>query len=127
MSQQKEEFKLIFDEIKKLMDKYVPPMITVSDTKGRYEIKSTKEVDFMGKIRDGVYFGGLMIHGGFVGFYYMPVYCDPKIKKFIKPELLKLLKGKSCFHIKKYDKEIFKQIKDALKIGCDEYKKRKWI
>jgi len=62
-----------------------------------------------------------LVQKGYVGFYYMPVYTEPSIKKLIKPELLKCLKGKSCFYIKKFDKEIFSQIKEALAIGYKEW------
>jgi hypothetical protein len=40
---------------------------------------------------------------------------------------LKCLKGKSCFHIKKMDAEIFKQMEEALAKGYSKYKERGWI
>jgi len=55
------------------------------------------------------------------------VYGDSSIKKLIKPELLKCLKGKACFYIKKSDKKIFLQIKEALAIGYKEWLQRGWI
>ncbi|MCP4049961.1 MAG: hypothetical protein GY730_04565 [bacterium] len=57
----------------------------------------------------------------------MPVYTDTVLKEVFKPELLSLLKGKSCFHIKKIDPDLENQITDALKKGYDLYKKRDWI
>jgi len=57
----------------------------------------------------------------------MPVYVDTSLKEVFKPELIKLLKGKSCFHIKKLDSQLEKQIEDALKKGYDLYKKRGWV
>lgn len=44
-----------------------------------------------------------------------------------EPDLLKLLKGKSCFHIKKIDDKLIKQMKKALDIGYNLYNKRGWI
>jgi hypothetical protein len=49
------------------------------------------------------------------------------MKKVFKPELLKCLKGKSCFHIKKNDPVIMEQIKESLKIGYEMYKERGWL
>jgi hypothetical protein len=69
----------------------------------------------------------VLVQKGYVGFYYMPVYGDPRVKELIKPELLKCLKGKSCFHIKKYDREILSQIKDALSVGYNIWHSRKWL
>lgn len=57
----------------------------------------------------------------------MPIYTDTSFEKVFKPELLKLLKGKSCFHIKSLDKQLELQIEDALKKGYNLYKKRGWI
>jgi len=59
----------------------------------------------------------------------MPVYTDAELKKedVFGPELLKLLKGKSCFHVRALDEKLEKQIEKALKLGFELYKKRGWI
>jgi hypothetical protein len=57
----------------------------------------------------------------------MPVYAEPALIKFIAPDLLKLLKGKSCFHIKKLDDSLLGQIESALDIGFRMYKERGWV
>ena len=57
----------------------------------------------------------------------MPVYTDEELIKVFKPELLKLKKGLSCFHIKKLDQTIEKQIADALKLGFELYVARGWV
>ncbi len=72
---------------------------------------SEKPVEINGKTRDEYWFGAIIIQRGYVGFYFMPVRDAAEKKEVFKPELLKCLKGKSCFHIKKGDAEIFKQIK----------------
>jgi len=45
------------------------------------------------------------------------------MKKIFDPQLLKLLKGKTSFHIKEINEELPGQIPDALKKGFDIYKK----
>jgi hypothetical protein len=57
----------------------------------------------------------------------MPVYAEPEIKALFKPELLKLLKGKSCFHIKILDEELLRQIREALAAGYHQYQERGWV
>jgi hypothetical protein len=117
----------IFRNIKKLMKKYEPPFKSTAFSDTRYELWSKKEVEIAGRKRREIYFAGLIIQGKYVGFYYMPIYAEPGLKKLLKPELLKLLKGKSCFHIKEQNEIIVKQIEDALKTGFNAYKKRGWI
>jgi len=57
----------------------------------------------------------------------MPIYSDAEIKPVFQPELLRLLKGKSCFHVKKLDDELLWQIEEALKIGYALYQARGWV
>jgi len=57
----------------------------------------------------------------------MPIYVDKSLKELLDPELLKLLKSKSCFHIKKLDDNLEAQIEKALTIGFELYKEKGWI
>jgi len=57
----------------------------------------------------------------------MPVYGYKKLGEQIHPELMKCLKGKACFHIKKNDENLYKQIDEALKLGYEGYKKLGWV
>lgn len=118
----------IFEEIKKLIKPYKKGSLKErGDTGGQYGLVSEMEIEVDGKKKPEVYFAGLLVQKGYVGFYFMPVYSQPELKKFFKPELLKCLKGKSCFYIKKKDPVLLSQIKDALKLGYEEYKKKGWV
>ena len=92
-----------------------------------YDLWSFKNLEIAGRKRKDVNFASLIIQSGYVGFYYMPIYTDTSLKDVFEPELLKLLKGKSCFHIKKLDERLESQIEKALKIGYELYKERGWI
>ncbi|MHC1703009.1 MAG: hypothetical protein AB9846_03775 [Tenuifilaceae bacterium] len=116
----------IFTSIKRLLKKYENPLVAKLDLDSKYDLWSIKDVEFLGKKRKEVYFAGLIIQSNYVGFYYMPVYANEDLKKVFHPDLLKLLKGKSCFHIKTLDKDFEKNIEEALKIGYDLYKKNGW-
>jgi len=123
-----EELLPIFEEIKTLLLPYAKGSIKMrGGTGGEMVMVSEIPVEIAGRKRDELWFAGIIVQKGYVGFYYMPVYAEPEMKKIFKPELLKCLKGKSCFHIKKYDKEIFSQIKSALKVGYDAYLEKGWI
>ena len=118
----------IFEEIKKMLAPYEKGTMKIfGGSDGKVALVSRKPVEILGRKKDELWFASALVQKGYVGFYYMPVYADPSIKKLIKPELLKCLKGKACFYIKKPDKEIFSQIKEALAIGYKEWHQRGWI
>ena len=117
----------IFSRIKKLMKKYEDPLIAKFDLDSKYDLWSVKDLIIAERKRKEVYFAGLIIQSSYVGFYFMPIYTDKNLKEVFSEKLIKLLKGKSCFHIKKLDKELEKDIVEALQISFDLYKKRGWI
>ena len=104
-----------------------PTMAPKIDLDSRYELWSQKDVVINGRRRREVFFAALIIQSNYVGFYFMPVYIDTSLKEVFAPELLKLLKGKSCFHIKQLDENLENRIFDALRKGYDLYKQRGWI
>ena len=124
--EQKELVK-IFNKLKKILKKFENLLKPKLDLDSKYDLWSFKDIEIAGKKRKEVYFAGLIIQSKYVGFYFMPIYTDTSLEKVFKPELLKLLKGKSCFHIKSLDIQLELQIEDALKKGYSLYKKRGWI
>lgn len=117
----------IFTIIKKEMAVYQPPLQPKTDTDRYYDLWSFKDLVIEGRKRKEVFFAGSIIQKGYVGFYFMPVYAETAVKGLFKPELLKLLKGKSCFHVKRLDDELTAQIRQALADGFEIYKKRGWV
>jgi hypothetical protein len=122
-----DELVKIFNRLKKLLKKYENPLTPKFDLDSKYDLWSFKDLEIDGRKRKEVYFAGLVIQSKYVGFYYMPIYTDSTLKDFFQPELLKLLKGKSCFHVKKLDDNLEKQIAQALDKGYKLYKKRGWV
>ena len=43
------------------------------------------------------------------------------------PALVKLLKGKSCFHMRRADEELLAHVSDALERGFALYRERGWL
>lgn len=118
----------IFNELKKLLSPYAKGHLVVQgDQPGQYGLLSNKQIEVAGRKRDDVYFAGLLVQKGYVGFYFMAVYANPSLVKQLHPDLAKCLKGKSCFHIKKNDPALMQHVKDALKKGYDCYKQRGWV
>jgi len=121
------DLQAVFTAIKKEMAAYQPPLQPKTDTEQYYDLWSFKDLIIEGRKRKEVFFAGTIIQNGYVGFYFMPVYAEPRVKGLFKPELLKLLKGKSCFHVKSLDDELATQIRQALADGFEIYKKRGWV
>ncbi len=117
----------IFKALKKILSKYSPPLVAVSDYESRYELVSKKETEYQGRKFKVVYFGAVIIQNHYTGLYLMHVYSNPKMLEKIPPELRKYLKGKCCFHIKTIDDKLIKQIEKTVKDGIDCYKKIKFI
>ena len=117
----------IYARLKKILKKHEGTLKPKFDFDSKYDLWSFKDLEIYGRKRKEVYFAGLIIQSKYVGFYYMPVYTDVSLKEFFKPELLKCLKGKSCFHIKTLDENLEKQIEEALDKGYKLYEERGWI
>ena len=117
----------IFRRLKTILKEYEGSFTPKFDLDSKYDLWSIKNIEIDGRKRKEVYFAGLIIQSKYVGFYYMPIYTDTNLKDVFEPELLMLLKGKSCFHIKQLDAKLEKQIRKALKVGFKLYKTRGWI
>lgn len=117
----------IYKRLKDILKKYEGPLTAKIELDSRYDLYSIKDLVIDGRKRKEIAFAALIIQSSYVGFYYMPVYSDTELKNVFGPDLLKLLKGKSCFHIKKLDDNLEKQIIEALEIGYELYKERGWI
>ncbi|HEY0680483.1 MAG TPA: hypothetical protein VGD17_19510 [Chitinophagaceae bacterium] len=117
----------VFHELKKLLDNYEKyPLVVRGDLNGQYSLWCDKPVEVAGKMKD-VFFAGLLVQKGYVGFYFMPVYANPALKNKLHPNLVKCLKGKSCFHIKKNEPELMLHVKNALKTGYDDFRQKGWV
>lgn len=96
-----------------------------SDTE--YDLWSDKNVVLLGKERNEIYFAGLKIMTSSVTLHFMLIYTNPEVKELLHPDLIKLLKGKSCFHFKKLDEMLMEHITQALDIGYKTYKQNEWV
>ena len=69
----------------------------------------------------------VILQKGYVGFYFVCIYGNDEVRKQLSPAFLKLLKGKSCFHVKKLDDGLRQDIETALQLGTKAYKARGWL
>jgi len=121
------DIKQIFLSLKELLQAYRPPLAAKVEDDKRFDLVSVKDIVIEGRKRKEVYFASIILQKDYVGFYYMPVYSNPEMKSIFQPELLSLLKGKSCFHIKRLDDQLREQIRVSLEDGFALYKTRGWV
>ena len=125
-----EDLDLIYDRLRPLLAQHAPPFAERSGGipgKRDYQLWSERDVVIEGRPRTEVYFAGLIVQKSYVGFYFMPVYTEPERKGLFAPGLLKLLKGKSCFHVRRLDDELLDQVGAALAEGRRLYEARGWV
>ena len=117
----------LFSQLRALLKKYEDILKPKKDEDGFYDLWSFKDLEIAGRKRKEVFFASIVTRKNYVGFYYMPIYTDTGLSEVFKPELLSLLKGKSCFHIKQLTPELETQIKEALETGYKLYQDRGWV
>lgn len=122
-----EELKNLFDEVQARIARFVPPFTVFERSEGRYDVYSDMPVEIEGRKRKNVFFASVILYPTYVGFYYMPVYAQPEIAALFSPDLLSLLKGKSCFHLKRGSEALLQDIEDALAKGFALYKEKGWV
>jgi hypothetical protein len=120
----------IFDRLERLLSGFAPPLVARAggvDGKRDYQLWSERPLVIEGRRRKEVYFAGIIGQKGYVGFYFMPVYTHADQRALFTPELLALLKGKSCFHLKRLDDELERHVRAALDRGFELYRERGWV
>jgi hypothetical protein len=119
----------IFNALKTVVKPYEKGVLKPHiDIEGKYDLWAHKSATVHGKQNDEFSFVSLILQSNYVGFYFMPIYTNPpEVTPLIAPGLLQHLKGKSCFHIKKIETETLKEVKAAMKVGYEQYKKNGWV
>ena len=117
----------LFNKLKAILKEYEGEFTPKYNEEGKYDLWSIRDVEIAGRKRKEVYFAGLIVRKKYVGFYYMPLYAEKDLGDVFDPELLSLLKGKSCFHVREMNDRLEKQIRKALKVGFKLYQERDWV
>lgn len=87
------------------------------------EVAGTKRV-MQGKQEvDGFYFASTVRKPKDIRLYFFPIYTDSDLYS-LSEELNKMLKGKSCFHIKKLNDPLKTELKDMMLRGKQRYEEK---
>jgi len=92
-----------------------------------FDLWSVRDVVIDGRNRQELFFAGIRRQKACVAFYYFPLYILPSLATSLGTSLAKLLKGKTCFHLKALDDDLLVQIREALNLGITNYRERGWV
>jgi hypothetical protein len=115
-----------FKALKPLLSPYARGARVQSNFAGRYELVGRKPAVVAGRAKPHMHFAGLIVQGSYVGFYFMPIYSHRRAFR-LSPRLAKLLKGKSCFHVKEVDAGLRRELAALLKRGAALYRRLGWL
>ena len=132
VSSNTDPFQSTYEALRKLLTRHAPPFALsgMENEKPQLHLRTPKQI-----VVPGAYGGKaqhialacVILQKGYVGFYYFPLYLDPRLQEQLSPRLRKLLKGKTCFHIKGIDEELERDIESALNIGKTYFRDQGWI
>lgn len=126
-STSEDEFQSVFNSLKKLLQRHARGNFSArQDEPCNYTVYYDKPVEMLNRQYPDVIFASAVIKKGYVGFYFFPLYIAPELNEALAPVLLKCLKGKTCFYIKKDDPELMKAVSEALESGIQFYHTKGW-
>jgi len=123
----------IYSEIEAILKRHAPPFLFQEvgvQNKKNAQITVPRPVVIPGAYGGkpvSVQLAAVILQKGYVGLYLMCVYMNDEAKKKLSPNLMKLLQGKTCFHVKKLDDGLRADIEAALQLGTKAYKDRGWL
>ena len=123
----------VYFEIEEILKRHAPPFLFHEvgvQNKKNAQITVPKPVVIPGAYGGkpvSVQLAAVILQKGYVGLYLMCIYMNDEAKKKLSPNLMRLLQGKSCFHVKKLDDGLRDDIEAALELGTKAYKDRGWL
>src|SRR5687767_520746 len=90
----------IVNKLRTVLEKCTPPMVVAGQTENGMELIGNKSVPYGydKKIIPGMFFASFVVRKDMVSFYFFPMYMAEGFKELI-PNMIKTLKGKTCFNI----------------------------
>lgn len=114
-----ERVQAILEAAKAVLREHVPPLHASEAPDGLH--LSTVKANLKGDTSEGQYFASTVIKTYGVGFYFYPIYSHPEAFSDLDPDVRKLLKGKSCFHLTKTKLDMVEKLRPMVKTGLDVY------
>ena len=105
-----------------MLEEHANVLKTTINNEEKYEVTGTI-VAMQGKKKvDGMYFATVAPKPKDIRFYFFPIYTHvEQYEGTLSEDMLKALKGKSCFHIKSVSKEMEQELKALIDRGIVLY------
>jgi hypothetical protein len=109
----------VFLALKAILEPYAANLVLVKDQPDEFYLNLHL------KRSDGYqyYFGSVKIKKNDVGYYLMALYFYPDLLETVSPALKKHLNGKTCFHFKKLEPDLFAELKALTASSLERFKK----
>lgn len=112
----------IKNDLEDMLSSYPEVLVKRADARGNAEYAGTLPV-MQGKQKvDGHYFASIVPKDKDCRFYFFPIYTHVDQIQQPSTELSKMLKGKSCFHIRNWSDDLRSEISRMIKEGVELYK-----
>lgn len=121
--------KEIFEKMKSIMQRQVPPLMVGKNTKDNFELIGNIPVPYGStkKIVPGMFFASVLLNKTMVSLHFFPMYMVKDVFEPLVPNMIKLLKGKTCFNIKDVKEINEKELNTLFKKGVEVWKKSGYV
>ena len=114
----KNDFTLVFKELKSILEPYARNLKVKADTPDSYYLDGPYSATW----KKELFFGSAQIKKNYVSFYLMPVYMYPELLIEVSSELKKHMQGKSCFNFKTVEPTLFEELATLTRKGAEKFK-----
>jgi hypothetical protein len=126
------EFEIVFNSLKKILQKYSGPFTVKPDTNTKYGLyaqigPATLKI-WGGKMKKpAMAVAWVEIGKAYVSYHLMGIYGNTKLLDGLSKELKARMQGKTCFNFKKVDENIFGELDSLTARSIDSFKKSGFI
>lgn len=116
----REEFPHVFDDLKKILQSHVPPLVATVDTPENYYLDTTPPI--AGKQASSSFAAAVQLKKNYVSYHLMTVYMFPDLLNNISDRLKKRMQGKSCFNFTTVDEPLFEELAQLTTAGFRRFR-----
>ena len=121
------DIKQIQEILSGLLKEHIGPLRIRKENEQVLELCGTIET-MQGKQKvDGIYFASVVPKPKDIRLYFFPIYTHKDAIGSLSEDLSKMLKGKSCFHIKRLDDTLIQEISTMISKGVSTYQAAGWL
>ncbi len=121
------DIKQIQEILSGILKEHIGPLRIRKENEQVLELCGTIET-MQGKQKvDGIYFASVVPKPKDIRLYFFPIYTHKEVIGSLSNDLAKMLKGKSCFHIKRLDDTLIQEISGMISKGVSTYQAAGWL